>query len=514
VEKTGYACGEAPATPPATVTRTGAELPGTTCPAGGTRVEAGPDVDGDGTLDDLEVRTSSIVCGVGPVRTRARTAWLEECGASGVIVESGLDADVDGVLEDGEVAASARQCTDTVWLRYPVSTAEDVALLQGVKRVAGSLVVKGSALESMFLWLEVVDGGVYVQQNPGLKTFSLTVGLLGGGIEISGNPVLERAWITPRFLEGYGGLRVQGDVVVDGNPKLLEPLGSGDLGSVAGSLVLRNNDVLQLWSSLERLRFVGGSVAIERNASLDGLSMPELEWVLGWFTLDGNPELEDTRSISDGLLLTHVGGRLVVKNNAKLANAYFLRTRSVGGIELSNNAPGTYLWLPEVSTVQGDVLVSGTAGWVALASGVPLTIDGSLVVTGTPLTGFSWWNLETVWGNLQISRNANLVNPAFPALRRVGGDLGLSENAALAAIPSQLYQTFGALETAGSLTVSNNPLLAKLALPALRRVGSWVMVYDNPTLPACQVRDLVAGLAYAPTSTPYINGNDDVATCP
>jgi hypothetical protein len=70
--KTIYACGEPPAAPPVTLTRTIQELPGTACPAGGTRVEAGPDLDDDAVLDDLEVRTTSLVCGAGPVRANGR----------------------------------------------------------------------------------------------------------------------------------------------------------------------------------------------------------------------------------------------------------------------------------------------------------------------------------------------------------------------------------------------------------------------------------------------------------
>jgi hypothetical protein len=297
-------------------------------------------------------------------------------------------------------------------------------------------------------------------------------------------------------------------VVVEGNPKLRTPPGRGDLGWIDGSLALRDNDVLQLYDSLEKLRFVGGSVVVKRNGALDGLGLPTLEWVLGDFIIQGNPSLEDTRSL-EPLNVRHLGGRLIVSDNPVLRNAQFMSMATVGGVELSNNPELSYLWLPEVHAVNGGVGVSGQTGLPWFSSNTPLVIDGSLVIANTPLGGFELLSLVSIGGDLRILGNANLVSFWLPALEKVAGDVSILDNAML---PSTGGATLGALERAGSLSVERNPLLVDLALPSLVGVFWWIHVTDNPQLPTCQAQALVAQLAYPPPVS--ISGNDDAATCP
>jgi len=85
-----------------------------TCPASGSLVTSGLDVDADGVLDASEVTTSQTICDgedglVSLVRTSA-VASGATCEAGGTLVETGLDADRSGVLDDVEVTDGETIC--------------------------------------------------------------------------------------------------------------------------------------------------------------------------------------------------------------------------------------------------------------------------------------------------------------------------------------------------------------------------------------------------------------------
>ena len=94
------------------LTKTSAEPSGANCPNGGTKIEAGLDANGNGTLDPGEVNASSTtyVCnGVGQsslVATSPESAGTN-CPFGGTKIETGLDTNNDGALEPEEVNAAA-----------------------------------------------------------------------------------------------------------------------------------------------------------------------------------------------------------------------------------------------------------------------------------------------------------------------------------------------------------------------------------------------------------------------
>ena len=83
------------------------EVPaGEECAAGGLRVDTGLDDDGDGRLDVGEVDGTEFVCNAVSASTlvrASRAAWGGVCPRGGVIVETGMDEDGDGELDDAEV---------------------------------------------------------------------------------------------------------------------------------------------------------------------------------------------------------------------------------------------------------------------------------------------------------------------------------------------------------------------------------------------------------------------------
>lgn len=96
---------------------TTAEAAGANCTAGGVRLDAGLDDDGDGTLQAGEIDATSYICNGadgadGLVSlTRTSTNTNGACGQrDGVLFESGLDTDGNGTLDDTEVTNSNAIC--------------------------------------------------------------------------------------------------------------------------------------------------------------------------------------------------------------------------------------------------------------------------------------------------------------------------------------------------------------------------------------------------------------------
>ncbi|MBO9687630.1 MAG: hypothetical protein J7598_13575 [Mitsuaria chitosanitabida] len=109
-----------PGTAKATLVRVAVEAAGTHCPAGGTRIESGPDTDANGVLADGEVSATQYVCnGVNGaagsdgrpllVRVRAEAAGAN-CAQGGSAVLAGQDVNGNGVLDADEAGSVAYVC--------------------------------------------------------------------------------------------------------------------------------------------------------------------------------------------------------------------------------------------------------------------------------------------------------------------------------------------------------------------------------------------------------------------
>jgi OmcA/MtrC family decaheme c-type cytochrome len=94
--------------------KTSVEPAGANCAAGGAKVEAGLDANGNGSLDPAEVTATTYVCngdagatGLATlVRTSAEPAGVN-CATGGRKIEVGADANSDGILQNSEVAAAS-----------------------------------------------------------------------------------------------------------------------------------------------------------------------------------------------------------------------------------------------------------------------------------------------------------------------------------------------------------------------------------------------------------------------
>lgn len=98
------------------VVKVAAEPPGSHCAAGGKKVQAGADINGNGVLDAGEVTATTYVCNVGGAgNTPVLVALVAElpgtnCANGGTRVEAGLDANGNGVLDSTEIMSTAYVC--------------------------------------------------------------------------------------------------------------------------------------------------------------------------------------------------------------------------------------------------------------------------------------------------------------------------------------------------------------------------------------------------------------------
>jgi hypothetical protein len=105
-------CGcSSPVSPLVTLTD---EVAGLNCPAGGLKMEVGPDDDGDGQLDPDEVEQTSYVCdGVSSLQTLVlitEEAAGENCTHGGNRIDYGLDDNGNGFLDLEEIDGTAYVC--------------------------------------------------------------------------------------------------------------------------------------------------------------------------------------------------------------------------------------------------------------------------------------------------------------------------------------------------------------------------------------------------------------------
>ncbi|MFP2910286.1 hypothetical protein ACLESD_35655 [Pyxidicoccus sp. 3LFB2] len=494
--------------PEAIVTRVRALPQGQgSCEAGSVAVEAGPDLDRSGQLEDGERRTQLLSCeDPAAIRLRQADAPISPtCLTGGTRVDVGTDADGDGTFEDEEVTASMRVCRSlqTFDGDYTVRDAADLAALQGISRIRGSLAFVGAPVTEVDLpSLMTVEGAILFRDNPELKGVQLRgLRFVERDLLVSGNPLLKTLavgspevgplWLGSHLevdrnaqLTTLAGLRalVPGRGITVSDNALLEVAGSFDfLYELRGDVVLRDNPRLQAlpFTSLER---VGGSLVITNNDALVSLAGPPLTSISGDFILADNDALTD---VSHPRQLTFIGGRLDIRANAAL------------------------------------VFLEGMHG---------LVHAGAISITGNPLLnhGGEFYALQTLTEGLHLGDNAELTRPGvFGGLRHtrritlIGNPrmgtldglhnvtsadvLELRNNPALTDLDG-----LGGLRELDELRVSFNEGLTRVELSGLVRVRNAFTITENLRLPTCQATAL-ATRTFAGEAV--ITRNDSTASC-
>jgi hypothetical protein len=479
VTKTSYACG---AVLRPVLTRSIPLGPGTPCANGGTRVEAGHDADGDGVLDDGEVEQDAVVCAspdapLPPVLADVvRAPPSAECPLGGSAVQSGADLDGDGVLSWGEVA-QVRVVCDRFSSGFTIASQEDVVLFLAAAVVKGDVIVESPTLTGVTVYPDKVFGSIIIRNSPALEYVWLkNYGIAGSGsgsvairgsLVVTDNPALKSLdFPNERYPTSYPNpaSRVGGDLIIARNAALSPVMWAfSDLARVDGSIVFEENSTLPSLA-LDGLRQVGGSLRILRNPAFGAgprydKSIVAAEWIGGDVEIEGAGE-----GLIDLTNLGTLGGSFSVRNARSLLYASELRV-VFGSVRLEDN------------------------GRIGAAFDRLLSIEGDLSLSRNTQEYISRFDqLEWIGGSLLVADNPQLLDLGLPALRGASV-LTLARNPLLAD-PRGHMSSLQKLESLDGLVVAEDAALATLPLPALVSLRQ-LSVSGAPRLPTCEVQQLI-----------------------
>ena len=391
-----------------------AAVPPWLCSWGRTWVEAGLDANGNGLLDDDEVRAVVSVC-VEPARLKV--VYMPElagaaCPQGGTGIRLGVDSNGDDVLWGPEVHKTAFVCEalHTLHGDYTVRTPADLAALQRISRIQGSLLINDASITELSLpGLAVVDRSLRLWNNQLLTQVDLPVlRFVGDDLDVTANPALDRLQAggtdEQRLFVGRG-------VVVSHNDRLRNLNGLVSV-SPRESLLVEGNDVLAFHpkedSVLVNVDNLMGSLTVTDNNALQALPFSNLVHVGGNVRVSGNPELR----FLEGLSPWSIGGWLVISENKALQALYSL-------------APLRHL---------SELSVKGNPALTTLED----------------LSGLS------TLASLRVSDNASLVQLGLSSLHQVGQVFDVTDNLEL---PSCLATSLAAdvyTGDAGQLHISGN----------------------------------------------------------
>ncbi|WNG47632.1 hypothetical protein F0U60_28535 [Archangium minus] len=544
VESTEYVCRDTPAPAPSVLVRRENVAPGTPCKAGGVRVEAGADTNGNGELEAGEVRSTEYVCQNEPepapsvLVTQTPDAPGPACAAGGFFVRAGADTNRNGTLDDAEVQRSFHSCQSepvAVLLRTkaePVGTNcadggvavqagpdtnEDGALGDG--EVETTSYVCGEAPESVLVKTVTFSSNAQCEEG---GTHVLA------GADVNRDGVLDDAEVTTRktvCAEKQPGWTYYGDYKILTAADVVALQGAS---RIRGSLQIVGAEVEQI--DLPDLWFVDGAVSIHDNPKLTQF-WARIQSIRNIFLVHQNPVLTSVSIFGGGVL----GGDVILSHNPLLGHVRLGRdpTRISGNVSVEDNAAlGSLSGLEYVSRIDGTVSVtrnaSLTSGWGSLIDSWPrgprfiggrLTVsqnpklsefvthlegagDGIYVMDNPSLYRFEVERVEFLPGSLVLQRNPVLSYLlGFELLRVVGGDLTLEGLAALEALRlDALLQVGGSfsfvdndkvwsfffldnlLSIGGDLRLTDNAVLVDAGFLRLRAVGGGVYVARNAAM--------------------------------
>lgn len=477
------------------------------CDEGTSLLEAGPDLDDDGALDDSERRAQTVVCAPASmvrVRPQAEPPGAR-CASGGTRLNVGSDTNGNGTLEDSEVATRTYVCLSesTFTGDFYLHDAVDLEVLRSLSRIQGSLNIQDTSLTELVLpSLVAVEGPLYVGGNTALKHLSMEgLRFVGGDLMVYSHPELETLtlggateqdllWVerdfsvqqNPRLtsLDGLKHVRPRGNLSLFGNNALTEPV-SWSLTELPGSLHVAGNAMLTRLP-FRTLKRVGGSIDISENPALVELELVQLETVGGMFTLFKNTSLTDLSGLP--VLRTIQEGLNVTANDALVSTSGLGELYTVGSLYLVDNNALTACDLPRLMAIHGQLnltrnkALTHLGSFPALSSLPRLTLSENAVLNDVSGLG----NLTSL-EELEVTGN--------PTLKHLDG----------------LHR----LKSLTRLKVDSNPTMQRLGLDGLQEVRVALDIVWNPALPTC-LANAFADRVFIGTEK-NIQGNDDTASC-
>jgi hypothetical protein len=488
---------------------------GADCPAGGTAVSVGLDVNGNGVLDPGEVAHVTNVCNLEVPSTLTRID-VEPAGAHCVTgghgVKTGPDRNRNGALDDDEITFTTYAC-DPSDLFIGDFTAEmwsdpiKVAALAQAHVVTGTLTLAGDAPASL-PGLVMVDGLTIAPGTPpasiDLPALTQVSGsviaiaseldvlalpaltTIGGSLQIDNAPELARLSLLALAAVGQ-------DAVVRDTP-LLVTAELPTLGKVGGAVVLA--DALELVDvELPALTTVSSvdvagtgatrvglpalvaldSIAIQDNAALGELALPRLasasqvsilrdpalhQLDLGSLAASygaagalDSIHVESTALEAIDVPIETAAGRIVIANNPALAALRLASLTSASGLIIRHCPALATLEAPHLFVVD-DLTLSGPLTSLSLPSSVLVNHQVSYIATGLahlPRVRLDWR------ASLSVSSNPALVDLRGLDLPAELGQVSISSNALLTSLTG--LESVAQLQM---LQVTGNPALVDL----------------------------------------------------
>lgn len=233
IDGTSYVCsGSRGADGTGNLLRVGVEAPGANCAAGGTRLQTGPDSNGNGALDDAEVSGTSYVCDGAAtttlVRVEAEPAGAN-CANGGRRVLVGTDTNLDEILQSGEVTTTRYVCDRSTsgTVPFAITTSALSGPVEGVAYTADITAVGGAGGD--YRW-SVISGAL----PPGL---SLTPSGTPSAT-LAGTSTVTGSYSFTVRVEDYFGGSVEASYTVSVTPVPCAPGRDGAVGQTLTTLTV------------------------------------------------------------------------------------------------------------------------------------------------------------------------------------------------------------------------------------------------------------------------------------
>lgn len=462
-------CMPASTTPPGSVLRLVAEPPGVNCGAGGTAVQSGSDVNQNGRLDDAEVAHTEYACGDVLLTRLADEPPGANCTAGGVAFFAGRDRNADHILDQAEVEVTEYDCGDTLSRDVDILSADDVAALANIRTITGDLTIGLVTLDVVSLpRLEHVGGALTVipihlnqLSLPELRDIDGPLALYGKSAVVDFSRLV-RVGALAVHTGGLGGL--------------------GDLSALSALAVVDRDveirDAFGLTSVELTDLAIGGDLEISNNRQLTKVAITMRDRV-DFVSITSNAALEEVSlSVVPRSDATSRMGGVDVFTNGKLTHLSLAADR-VSDFLVGDNPSIADLAL-DVAGFDGDVLIFDITTAFRLALSAPrgaaqVEFGGELAISSALETLVS--SVPVIVDDLLVFDKTRLR--ALDAGARVAaarGGVRFSDNARLTDIAPF---TLG-----GGLQLINNAVLPSVPVLPLLDPSAFegAVISDNPML--------------------------------
>lgn len=344
-------CNDAPAQPPPVILVRLVPEPanGGHCAEGGTAVQSGPDRNGNGRLDDDEVAHTDFVCGLAVLTRLEAEPPGDRCAAGGTAVRSGPDRNGNGRLDDDEVAHTDFVCGLAVLTRLDAEPPGDRCAAGGVVFSAGLDRNGDGTLDNTEVMSTEISCGDRIERDVDIRTFNDDFALKDVRVITGRVTVLRGNFTLPKLAQIGGALQI-----IEGSGGTIS---LPALQSVGGELAVRNSGVTAL--DCPQLRRVG-SLTLIQSALPDLSGFPVLAEIAGDVTI-GSPGLVSATLPSTSPV--KIAGNLQIGGAPDLSHADWTVEDRLGNVNIGSLGSFTLTVVPvhQPRSVLGDVRMAAVS---------------------------------------------------------------------------------------------------------------------------------------------------------